>query len=132
MKHNYNAIGGYQISPGIYELNGATPVDGAVNFTITSTNATYCELVLFHREEAEPYAVIPFPQEYRIGHVFSMLVHGLDIEEFEYAYRMDGPNCPEKGEIFNAKLCYLPLFSMRKNIYSILMPKQSWDRASGV
>lgn len=102
MKHN-NTTDGYQISPGIYELNGATPVDGAVNFTITSTNATYCELVLFHREESEPYAVIPFPQEYRIGHVFSMMVHGLDIEEFEYAYRMDGPNCPEKGEIFNAK-----------------------------
>ncbi|MDD3361100.1 MAG: glycogen debranching protein GlgX [Hespellia sp.] len=102
MKHN-NTTGGYQISPGMYELNGATKVEGAVNFTITSTKATYCELALFHREEAEPYAVIPFPKEYQIGHVFSMMIHGLDIEEFEYAYRMDGPNCPEKGEVFNSE-----------------------------
>ena len=30
-----------------------------------------------------------------------MIVFGLKIEEFEYAYRMDGPYEPEKGLIFD-------------------------------
>ena len=30
-----------------------------------------------------------------------MIVFGLDIYDFEYAYRMDGPNVPEKGLIYD-------------------------------
>lgn len=94
-------ISGYQVRPGLYEMNGATAIPGGVNFTIHSNQATACELLLFKRKEREPYAVIPFPDNYRIGNVFSMIVFGLQIEEFEYAYRVDGPNCPEKGVIFD-------------------------------
>ena len=35
-------------------------------------------------------AVIPFPDEFRIGNVFSMIVYGLDYENLEYGYRFDG------------------------------------------
>ncbi|MDD2981045.1 MAG: alpha-amylase family glycosyl hydrolase [Hespellia sp.] len=101
MAQTFDMINGFRVRPGVYELNGATPVEGAVNFTVTSTQATYCELVLFRRGAMEPYAVLPFPEHYRIGHVFSMRVYGLDIEEFEYSYRMDGPYCPERGLIFD-------------------------------
>lgn len=94
-------IGGYQVRPGMYEMNGATAIPGGVNFTIHSNQATSCELLLFHRRESEPYTVIPFPDNYRIGNVFSMIVFGLQIEDFEYAYRVDGPYCPEKGIIFD-------------------------------
>lgn len=96
-----DTIGGYQVRPGLYEMNGATAIPGGVNFTIHSNQATGCELLLFHRKEREPYTVIPFPENYKIGNVYSMIVFGLQIEEFEYAYRVDGPNCPDKGIIFD-------------------------------
>ena len=92
---------GFDIRPGMYEMNGATAIPGGVNFTIHSNNATSCELLLFHRTETEPYAIIEFPEKYKIGNVYSMIVFGLDIEEFEYAYRMDGPYNPRKGLIFD-------------------------------
>ncbi|MCI8402954.1 MAG: glycogen debranching protein GlgX [Lachnospiraceae bacterium] len=94
-------ISGFDVRPGFYESNGATAIPGGVNFTVYSHGATSIELLLFHREAGEPYAVIPFPSHYRIGNVYSMIVFKLDIEEFEYAYRVDGPYDPEKGLIFN-------------------------------
>ena len=94
-------INGYPVRPGFYEINGATAIVGGINFTIHSSNATYCELLLFKRKEKEPFAVIPFPENYRIGNCYSMIVFGLDIENLEYAYRMDGPYNPAKGFIFD-------------------------------
>ena len=47
--------------------------------------------------------MIPFPDNCRIGDVFSMMVFGLDIEEFEYAYRLDGPWKPKEGLLFDKK-----------------------------
>lgn len=67
-----------------------------VSFTVQTQGGTGCELVLFEREAREPYAVIPFPEEYRIGHVYSMIVFDLDISEFEYAYRINGPYDPKR------------------------------------
>ena len=95
-------IDGYEVRPGFYTQNGATALSNScVNFTVQSQGATGCELLLYNRGEAEPFAVIPFPERYRIGKVYSMIVFGLKIEEFEYAYRMDGPYEPEKGLIFD-------------------------------
>ena len=91
---SFNAVGeisGYLVRPGMFETNGATPLPVGVNFTVHTSGGTSCELLLFHRGEEEPYAVLPFPDEYRIGDVYSMIVFGLDIEDLEYAYRVDGP-----------------------------------------
>ncbi|NTV78762.1 MAG: glycogen debranching enzyme, partial [Clostridiales bacterium] len=96
-----NVINGFRVRPGFYEIYGATAIPGGVSFTIHSHQATSCELLLFHRMAEEPYAVLPFPEHYRIGNVYSMIVFELDIEDFEYAYRMDGPFIPERGIIFN-------------------------------
>ena len=96
-----NYIDGFAVRPGFYEINGATAIPGGVNFTVHSHGAASIELLLFHREASEPYAVLPFPQHYRIGNVYSMIVFKLNIEEFEYAYRVDGPYEPEKGKIFD-------------------------------
>lgn len=97
---SFNAVGeisGYLVRPGMFETNGATPLPVGVNFTVHTSGGTSCELLLFHRGEEEPYAVLPFPDEYRIGEVYSMIVFGLDIEDLEYAYRVDGPWDPKKG-----------------------------------
>ncbi len=96
-----DVISGFEVRPGFYEINGATAIPGGVNFTVHSHNASSIELLLFRRGEAEPYAVLPFPRSYRIGNVYSMIVFRLNIEDFEYAYRVDGPYEPEKGLIFD-------------------------------
>lgn len=96
-----DVVSGMEVRPGFYDINGATAIPGGVNFTVYSHNATRCELLLFHRMENEPYAVLPFPEHYKIGNVYSMIVFKLHIEEFEYAYRLDGPYEPEKGLIFD-------------------------------
>lgn len=94
-------VAGFQVRPGFYDMNGATALPGAVNFTVHSQKATSCELLLFHRMEEEPYAIIPFPERYRIGKVYSMIVFGLNIEEFEYAFRLDGPWDSKQGLLFD-------------------------------
>ncbi|WP_243134490.1 glycogen debranching protein [Enterocloster asparagiformis] len=82
-------------------MNGATLLQDGVNFTVHTHSGTACELLLFNRGEKDPYAVLPFPEEYKIGNVYSMIVFGLDIGEFEYAYRVDGPNDPGAGLLFD-------------------------------
>lgn len=94
-------IAGFDVRPGFYEINGATAIPGGVNFTVHTHYGTSCELLLFHRMEDEPYAILPFPEQYRIGNVYSMIVFQLDILTFEYAYRVDGPYDPVKGLIFD-------------------------------
>ena len=81
---------------------GASVVgNGGINFSIFSRYATYCELVLFNEGEMEPFARLPFPEEFRIGNVFSMIVYGLDYETLEYGYSMDGPYDPARGHLFD-------------------------------
>ena len=94
-------IKGYDVRPGFYEISGATALREGVNFTVCSLEASSVELLLYHRGDKEPYAVLPFPKHYRIGSVYSMIVFGLDIYDFEYAYRVDGVHDPEKGLIFD-------------------------------
>ena len=93
-------VNSYDVRPGFYGINGATALREGVNFTVCSVEATGVELLLYHRGEEEPYAILPFPQHYRIGSVYSMIVFGLDICDFEYAYRVDGPYNPATGLIF--------------------------------
>lgn len=96
-------IAGFPVSPGMFDLNGATPLQNGVNFTIHTCGGTACELLLFHNAEEKPFAVLPFPEAYKIGDVYSMIVYGLDIRDFEYAYRVDGPWDPDKGLLFDKK-----------------------------
>ena len=80
---------------------GATAVTGGVNFSIYSAAATDCTLVLFERGEDQAYAEIAFPDEFRVGNVYSMIVFDLDFERLEYGFRMDGPFNPEAGHRFD-------------------------------
>lgn len=96
-----DTIDGFQVRPGFFREFGATVIPGGVNFTIQSHGATSCELLLFHREAKDPFATLKFPDNYRIGFCYSMIVFGLDIEEFEYAYRVDGPYDEKRGLRFD-------------------------------
>ena len=94
-------VDGYPVRPGSYSENGAIPLAEGVNFTIHSHGATSCTLLLFTNGGVEPFARLRFPDNYRIGDVFSMIVYGLKIEDFEYAYQMDGPYDPARGLLFD-------------------------------
>lgn len=94
-------INGFKVRPGFFDLNGASEFSCGVNFTVHTSHGTSCDLLLFHPNEEEPYAVIPFPESYKIGDVYSMIVYDLKAEEFEYAYRVDGPYDEKKGLLFD-------------------------------
>lgn len=106
-----DVIDGFEVRPGMYEVNGAMAIPCGVNFTVYSFGATSCELLLFKRMEEEPYAVLKFPENYKVGKVYSMIVFGLKIEEFEYAYRLDGPYEPKKGLLFDKKKYLLDIYA---------------------
>ena len=106
-----DVINGFEVRPGMYEVNGATAIPCGVNFTVYSYGATSCELLLFKRMEAEPYAVLKFPENYKIGKVYSLIVFGLNVHDFEYAYRMDGPYDPKEGLLFNKNNTLLDIYA---------------------
>ena len=99
--HPTHRSGQYQLRCGRPLPFGATLIAGGVNFSIYSSHATTCMLVLFKRHQPEPIAEIPFPEEFRIGNVWSMIVFDLDYENLEYGYRMDGPSNFHEGHWFN-------------------------------
>ena len=94
-------ISGYKVRPGFYDRNGAAQAANGVSFTIHSMGATGCTLLLFRPKEQEPFAKIRYPETYCIGSTYSMLVFGLNIEEFEYAFQLDGPYDEKKGLRFH-------------------------------
>ena len=105
--------GDFRTAPGNPLMLGATVTPQGVNFAIFSFNATGCALVLFKPDEAEPYAELPFPEEYRTGAVFAMLVEGLNPAEFEYGYRFSGPNAPQIGHRFDVNNVLLDPYARR-------------------
>ncbi|MBR4341934.1 MAG: glycogen debranching protein GlgX [Lachnospiraceae bacterium] len=80
---------------------GASIIEDGVNFSVFSKEALGCTLVLYHHGQDEPYIEIPFPEKFRIGNVYTMMVFGIAIETTEYGYRFDGEYAPEKGLRFD-------------------------------
>ena len=94
-------ISGYKVRPGFYDRDGAAQAANGVSFTIHSMGATGCTLLLFRPKEQEPFAKIRYPETYCIGSTYSMLVFGLNIEDFEYAFQLNGPYDEKKGLRFH-------------------------------
>lgn len=97
-----HTVAGHKVRPGHALPFGANLVPGGVNFSIFSRHATSCTLVLFDKGAPEPKAEIPFPEAFRIGNVYAMMVFDLDAETLEYGYRMEGPFDPVEGHRFDA------------------------------
>jgi isoamylase len=94
-------IAGYRVRAGRPFPFGATLVSGGVNFSVYSGEATAMTLVLYDHGACQPAAEIPFPEEFRIGSVFCMIVFGLDHESIDYGFRAEGPFEPERGHRFD-------------------------------
>nr|PZN55864.1 MAG: glycogen debranching enzyme GlgX [Chloroflexota bacterium] len=80
---------------------GATVMPDGVNFSFFSLHADAATLVLFEKGQPHPIAEIPFPENGRIGNVFTVKVKNLDYENIEYGLRVYGPNDPENGHRFD-------------------------------
>ena len=104
-------IGDLEYGPGHVLPLGATLMFDGVNFSVFSKEATSCTLVLYHHGQKVPFQEIPFPDSFRIGHVYSMMVYGLNIETIEYGYRFDGPYDPKKGLRFDKNRVLLDPFA---------------------
>lgn len=106
-----DVVEGFKIRPGFFRMYGACVASNGVSFTINSHGATRCTLLLFKPQAPKPHARIPFPDSYRIGDTYSMLVFDIKPDEFEYAFSFDGPYEPAKGLLFNEENVLLDPYS---------------------
>ncbi len=109
--HHTHEHGEYKLRYGHPLPFGVSLVPGGINFSIYSAHATDCTLVLFERGETEPFAEIPFPPEFRIGHVWAMIVYEIDETQIEYGYRFGGPYDPQTGHRYDRSHILLDPFA---------------------
>ena len=109
----------------VFPFGASLCEDGAVNFSIFSKEATSCTLVLYHHGQEKPFVEIPFPDEFRIGNVYTMLIYGIDIETTEYGYRFDGPYNPAKGQLFDKSKVLLDPYAKSVSGRSVWGVKQN-------
>lgn len=114
------------IEPGKPQPLGATPDRRGVNFSVFSQNAVSIELLLFKNSKSkEPFQTIKLdPQIHRTYHFWHVFVKGLKPGVL-YAYRVDGPNDPYQGQIFNPK-------KLLVDPYSKGIDYTNWDRQTSL
>lgn len=125
--HPTDTINGFKVRPGLFLTNGAQIVPGGVNFSVYSSGAKSCELVLYNSHEKEPFAVIPYPESYRIGSVFSMIVFDLDYEDLEYGFRVDGDYDFHRGLAFDRNKCLLDPYAKIVSGRDVWGEEPDWD-----
>jgi isoamylase len=88
--------------PGLSAPLGATVVDGGVNFSVFSKNATAVDLLLFDDAAAlEPSRVVQLtPGAHRTYHYWHVLLPDIVSGQI-YAYRVQGPLAPDRGLRFD-------------------------------
>jgi isoamylase/glycogen operon protein len=80
---------------------GAVHLGKTVNFAIFSQHASSVRLLLFSNYANTPFFEIELhPQKNKTNDIWHVAVEGIP-ETVAYAYRIDGENNPEKGQIFN-------------------------------
>jgi isoamylase len=92
----------YGILPGRPAPLGATVVEGGINFSIYSTNATGIEFLLFDRfdQDVPSQVFVLDPEVNRTYYYWHHFVAGLRPGAI-YAYRAQGPYLPEEGLLFS-------------------------------
>jgi isoamylase len=90
-------------TPGCSSPIGATAMDGGVNFSLFSRNATGVELLLFNRDDdSSPSRVIVLdPVANRTYYYWHIFVAGLQSGQI-YGYRVQGPSAPAQGLRYDA------------------------------
>jgi len=121
-------IGDLQYCVGRVFPFGATLMEDGVNFSIYSKEAKSCTLLLYHHGQPEPFVEIPFPDRFRIGDVYAMMVFGIQTETTEYGYRFDGEYDPRRGLLFNPKNTLLDPYAKSVSGRSVWGREPDWSR----
>lgn len=121
-------IAGFQVRPGKPLPFGVSHFHRGLNFSIYTSAGTSCTLVLFNRGELEPFAEIEFPASFRIGDVYCMVVFGLDYEDLEYGFRVDGPYQPGQGHRFDRNAILMDPYSRLISGRDVWGVQPDWDR----
>ncbi len=122
-KVSERTVAGYRVSCGHMVPFGASHVRTGVNFSVFSAHGTGCTLVLFKPGQAKPAAEIPFPKDFRLGHVWAMIVHDLEPGDLEYGFRMEGPWNPAEGHYFDSSKILLDPYARE------LVGREEWMQA---
>ncbi len=91
-----------------------------VNFALYSAHAQEVWLCLYLPSASEPFIEAPLNKSKNVWHV--ALAHLPAI--FEYAYRLDGPNIPEEGLLYDKKQTLLDPYAISVNTSSTWGAKQ--------
>ncbi|WLT40068.1 hypothetical protein NON20_12760 [Synechocystis sp. B12] len=92
-----------------------------------SSHSTACTLVLFEKRAPQPFVEIPFPESFRIGNVYCMVVFDLDFENLEYGYRMEGPNNFQQGHWFDPSKVLLDPYAKVVSGRDVWGNQPNWD-----
>ena len=107
---------------------GLTTVCDGVHFCVASKGEVL-KLLLFRKGEAEPAAVLPFPEDGRHGDVWEMTVLGNDFSEMEYCYESDGEQFADPyGRAFCGREIWGDLTAVDRPMRSpVLIPDFDWE-----
>lgn len=120
-------ISGFKVRPGKPLPFGVSHFHTGLNFSIYSSAGTGCTLVLFRRGDLDPFAEIEIPASFRIGAVFCIVVFGLDYEDLEYGFRIDGPFEPAKGHRFDKNAILMDPYSRLISGRDLWGVQPDWD-----
>jgi isoamylase len=121
-----HSIAGYGVRPGRVTPLGASVVPNGVNFAVFSSRATSVSVVLFRIGEAQPLCELAIPDDFRIGRVWAITVFGLDYENLEYGFRVDGPNDPGFRDRFDVDQVLSDPYA------KVLGGRETWGRVPDV
>lgn len=95
-----------------------------VNFAVFSRHASAVSLLLFDnpQDELPSASVSLYPARNRTGDIWHVWIGGL-VPGCLYAWRVDGPHAPERGERFNARLALLDPYA------KAVVASERWDFA---
>ena len=91
-----NVMENIQVYRGNPLMMGACVIGDSVNFTITASIGSKCELVLYNKGDDNESLRIPFENSQVIGNVYAMSISGLDYEKYDYNFSVDGKIITDK------------------------------------
>lgn len=80
----------YEFSAGSPLRLGVVRHRGGVNFSLNVQGKEQVEVVLYRKDEEEPFQVIKLPDDYKTGQVYAVHVEIPENDRVEYNYRIDG------------------------------------------
>jgi len=124
----------FPVYPGKSFPLGATVYPNGVNFCVFSKSAEFVDLLLFdHPDDTQPAKVIRFdPRFNKTFYYWHIFIEGLTEGQI-YAFRVEGPFEPEKGNLFDHKKVlvdpYAKAVTIGKN-YSRIAAARPWDNCA--